>query len=162
MGNATINTITILAVAAATRSGILKGENRGDVNIIVVHCEQVARGTGASVTTSKAGAKASSNSTGTSTYTTCVDITTTKSGCKPKSKINSGCDAAGSMVTTSNHICLSRDTCTSSMSSWRDAVCTNTHIDSRVRGRLDDAPAELYCARRGVGVWQWHKQWPCQ
>ena len=37
MGNVMINTITIFAVAAVTRSGILKGEKRGDVNIIVVH-----------------------------------------------------------------------------------------------------------------------------
>jgi len=62
MGNATINTITIFSVAAerptATRIGIFKGEKRGDVNIIVVHCEQVARGTGASVTTLKARAMA--------------------------------------------------------------------------------------------------------
>jgi len=40
MGIATLNTITIFAVAAATRSGILNGEKGGDVNIIVVHCEQ--------------------------------------------------------------------------------------------------------------------------
>jgi len=36
--------------------------------------------------------------------TTCGDITTTKSACKPKS----GCDAAGSVCTIINHIYLSR------------------------------------------------------
>jgi len=91
LGNTTINTITIFAVTAATRSGILKGEKRGDVINIVVHCEQVARGTGARATTFRAGAKAIINSTSMGTWTPCVDITTTKSGCKPFS----GCDAAG-------------------------------------------------------------------
>jgi len=37
IGNTIINTITVFAVAAATRSGIVKGEKRSDVNIIVVH-----------------------------------------------------------------------------------------------------------------------------
>jgi len=46
MGNATINTITIFAFAAATMSGSLKGEKKSDVNIIVVHCELEARGLG--------------------------------------------------------------------------------------------------------------------
>ena len=68
MGNATLNTITIFAVAAANRSVILKRDSdseRGDFNIIVVHvhCDQVSRGTGAGVTTFKAGAEAIINST---------------------------------------------------------------------------------------------------
>jgi hypothetical protein len=60
MGNTTINIITIFAVTpqAATRSSILKGEKRGDVIIIIMHCEQVARGTGAIATTFRAAAKA--------------------------------------------------------------------------------------------------------
>jgi len=33
IGNTIINTITVFAVAAATRSGIVKGEKRSDVNI---------------------------------------------------------------------------------------------------------------------------------
>jgi hypothetical protein len=130
MGNATINTITIFAVTTATRRGILKGEKRSDVIVIVVHCEQVSGGTGASVTTSRAGAKAINNSAIAGTCTACGDITTTKGGCKPFS----GCDAAASVGTISNHIYLSRGTCTSSMSRWRDARCINIHIDSGVRG----------------------------
>jgi len=39
MIDTTINTITIFTVAAATRKNILKGEERGDVIIIIVHCE---------------------------------------------------------------------------------------------------------------------------
>ena len=83
MRNSMIDTITIFAITAATRSSILKGEKRGDVNIIVVHCEQVAGGTGASVTSSSAGAKAIDNSASMGTCTTCGDIATTKGGCKP-------------------------------------------------------------------------------
>jgi len=72
MGNATINTIAIFAFATATTSVILKGEKRGDVNIIIMHCEQEARGTGASVTTFKARKVAFIHSTYTCTFTTCV------------------------------------------------------------------------------------------
>jgi len=112
IGKDMIDTITIFAFTAATRNGILKGEKRGDVIIIVVHCEQVAGGTGAIVTTSRTGAKAINKIAITGTCTTCGDITTTKSGCK----LFSGCDAAGSMGTISNNIYLSRGTSTSSMS----------------------------------------------
>jgi len=66
----------------------------------------------------------------TGTCTTCGDIITTKSGCKPFR----GCDAAGSMCTIINHIYLSRGTCTISMSRWCDAGCTNVRIDRRARG----------------------------
>jgi len=52
----------------------------------------------------------------TGTCTTCGDITTTKSGCK----VLSGCDVAGSVCTNSNHIYLSRGTCTSSITRWRE------------------------------------------
>jgi hypothetical protein len=54
MGNTALNTITIFAVTAAIRSGILNGKKRSDINIIVLHCEQISRGTGAGVTTFKA------------------------------------------------------------------------------------------------------------
>jgi len=80
IGNITIKTITIFAIATATRSGILKGEKRGVVIIIVVHCGQVARGTGAISKTFRAGAKTIINSTSTGTWIPCVDITTTRSG----------------------------------------------------------------------------------
>ena len=66
----------------------------------------------------------------TGTCTTCGDNTTTKIGCKPFR----GRDAAGSVCTIINHIYLSRGTCTISMSRWRDAGCTNVHVDSGARG----------------------------
>ena len=77
----------------------------------------------------------------TDTYTPCRNLTITQSGCKPFR----GCDAAGSVCTIINHIHLSRDTCTISVSRWRDAGCTNehtvpssyqqrVHIDIRERG----------------------------
>jgi hypothetical protein len=51
----------------------------------------------------RAGAKTINNSTITGTWTTCVEFTTTESG----RKSFSGCDAAGSVGTNSNHIYLS-------------------------------------------------------
>jgi len=58
MGNATINTIKNFAATTATRNGIMRGEKRFDVIIAIRQCVQVARGTGAVVTTFKAGEKA--------------------------------------------------------------------------------------------------------
>jgi len=66
----------------------------------------------------------------TGTCTTCGDSTTTKSGCKPFQ----GCNAVGSVCTIINHIYVSKGTCRIGMSRWRDAGCTNVHVDSRVRG----------------------------
>jgi len=65
----------------------------------------------------------------TGTCTTCSDTTTTKIGCKPFR----GRDATGSVYTIISHIYLSRGTCMISMSRWRDAGCTNIHVDSGAR-----------------------------
>jgi len=68
--------------------------------------------------------------TDTGTCTNCGENTTTKIRCKPFR----GRDAAGSVCTIINHIYLSRGTCTISMGRWRDAGCTNVHVDSGARG----------------------------
>jgi len=129
MGNVTINTLKIFTAATATRSGIMRGEKRCDV-IIVGQCAHITRGTGAIFTTFKAGEVTIINITSTGTCTTCVEISAAESGCKPVSS----CDTAGSVGIISNHICLSKGTCMSSRSRWRNAVGITIHTDSRARG----------------------------
>jgi len=70
--------------------------------MVLVNQDCARSRTGASVTTFRAWAKTIINSTSTGTWTTCVDITTTNSGCKPFS----GCDATSRVGTISNHIYL--------------------------------------------------------
>ena len=108
----------------------MMGEKRDYVIIIVRQCVQVARGTGAIVTTLKAGEKAIINITSTGTCTTCVEITTAESECKSIR----GCDTTSSVGIISNHIRLSKGTCMSSRSRWCDDVGTTTYVASGARG----------------------------
>jgi hypothetical protein len=58
------------------------------------------------------------------------------------------------VCTIINHIYLSRGTCTISMSRWRDAGCTNVHVDSRARGILGQVGQreDTGCDEDGVDV----------